>query len=234
METAKELIMKRIIGEVILSDSPGEIMRRWREVFGITQLEVAEKLEISPSVISDYEGGRRKSPGAFFIKRFVSSLIDIDHARGDKVLSQFTFLTKAHSDAILDLYEFVSPLPISAVAKVVDGEFVACENLANKSILGYTVVDSIKAILAMSGADFFQLLGSTTERAIIFTKSTGGRSPMVAVRVTPLKPAAIILHGITRLDTIAIELAKSERIPLIVSRKDSVESLIRSLHTLRT
>ncbi len=95
METAKELIMKRIIGEVILSDNPGEIMRRWREVFGITQLEVAEKLEISPSVISDYEGGRRKSPGALFIKRFVWSLIEIDHARGDKVLSQFTFLDES-------------------------------------------------------------------------------------------------------------------------------------------
>ena len=234
METVKELIMKRIIGEIILSDTPGEIMRRWREVFGITQLEIAEKLGISPSVISDYEGGRRKSPGATFIRRLVMCLIDIDAMSGGRVLKQFSSLVRVSSDAILDLYEFPSPIPLKDVVKMVDGEFLACDYLADKKLLGYTVVDSIRAILTMSGSDFLQLVGTTTERAIIFTKVSTGRSPMVAVRVTPLKPAAVILHGVTHLDRIAVELAKAERIPLILSRKPSVDDLIKSLHTLRS
>ena len=234
METVKELIMKRIIGEIILSNTPGEIMRRWREVFGITQLNIAEKLGISPSVISDYEGGRRKSPGATFIRRFVMCLIDIDAMSGGRVLKQFSSLVRVSSDAILDLYEFPSPIPLKDVVKMVDGEFLACDYLADKKLLGYTVVDSIRAILTMSGSDFLQLVGTTTERAIIFTKVSTGRSPMVAVRVTPLKPAAVILHGVTHLDRIAVELAKAERIPLILSRKPSVDDLIKSLHTLRS
>jgi len=234
VETVKELIMKRIIGEIILSDTPGEIMRRWREVFGITQLEIAEKLGISPSVISDYEGGRRKSPGATFIRRLVMCLIDIDAMSGGRVLKQFSSLVRVSSDAILDLYEFPSPIPLKDVVKMVDGEFLACDYLADKKLLGYTVVDSIRAILTMSGSDFLQLVGTTTERAIIFTKVSTGRSPMVAVRVTPLKPAAVILHGVTHLDRIAVELAKAERIPLILSRKPSVDDLIKSLHTLRS
>jgi putative transcriptional regulator len=234
VEALKELIMKRIIGEIILSNTPGEIMRRWRELFGITQLEMAEKLKISPSVISDYEGGRRKSPGSFFIKKFVVSLIDIDVARGGKVIKQFSSLMRSNSDAILDLYEFSSPMALKDLARELDGEFLACEDLSNKTILGYTVVDSIKAILSMSGSDFFQLLGTTTERAIIFTKTTTGRSPMVAVRVTPLKPAAIILHGVTHLDKIAVELAKAERIPLIISNKPTIDDLVGALHTLHS
>jgi len=233
VETVRELLMKRICGEIIVSNNPGEIMRRWREVFGITQLEISEKLEISPSVISDYEGGRRKNPGATFSRRFVQSLIDIDSTNEGRVLKQFSSLIRTTSDAILDLYEFPSPIPLTDIVKAIDGEFLACDFLANKRVLGYTVVDSIKAILTMSGSDFMQLLGTTSERALIFTKVSTGRSPMVAVRVTPLKPAAVILHGVTHLDNIAVELAKSERLPLILAKKPSVTDLIKSLHTLR-
>lgn len=232
METVKDLLMKRIIGEIVVSNSPGEIMRRWREVFGITQLEMAEKLKISPSVISDYEGGRRKNPGSTFIRRFVYSLIEIDLSNEGRVLKQFSSLVRASSDAILDLYEFPSPMLLKDVVKIVDGEFLACDFLADKKILGYTVVDSIRAILTMSGADFYQLMGTTSERALVFTKVSTGRSPMVAVRVTPLKPAAIILHGVTHLDKIALELAKAERVPLVLSRKPSVDELIKALHSL--
>jgi len=232
METVKDLLQKRIIGEIIVSSSSGEIMRRWREVFGITQLEIAEKLKISPSVISDYEGGRRKNPGAGFIRRFVFSLIEIDSANDGRVLSQFSSLARASSDAILDLYEFPSPMQLKDIAKVIDGEFLAGDFLADKKILGYTVVDSIRAILTMSGSDFLQLMGTTSERALIFTKVSTGRSPMVAIRVTPLKPAAVILHGVTHLDKMAVELAKAERLPLVLSKKSNVDELIKALHSL--
>lgn len=232
LETIKELIMKRIIGEIILSDSPGEIMRRWREVFGITQLEIAQRLEISPSVISDYEGGRRKSPGSVFIKRFVKGLIDLDDSTGGKVIKQFSTIFKPSSDAILDLREFSSPISLKDLMKVIQGEILACDYLSSKKLLGYTVVDSIKAILSMSGSDFLQLIGTTSERAVIFTKTSTGRSPMVAVRVTPLKPAAVVLHGVKKLDKLAIELAKAERIPLVLSKKATIEELLKSLHSL--
>lgn len=224
--------MKRIIGEIILSDLPGEIMRRWREVFGITQLEIAEKLEISPSVISDYEGGRRKSPGSLFIKRFVKGLVDLDESSGGKVINQFSTLFRPSSDAILDLREFSSPITIKDLMKALDGELLTCEYSASKKLLGYTVVDSIKAILSMSGSDFLQLIGTTSERALVFTKTSTGRSPMVAVRVTPLKPAAVVVHKVKKLDKLAVEIAKADRIPLILSKKGTVEELIKSLHSL--
>jgi len=55
-EDAKEQLAKMIAGEVVLSDDPGQTLRKWREIFGVTQTDLAHQLSISPSVVSDYEG----------------------------------------------------------------------------------------------------------------------------------------------------------------------------------
>ena len=69
-----------------------------------------------------------------------------------------------------------------------------------------------------------QLYGRTPDRALIFTKVENGRSPMIAVKIgrfsTDMKPNLVVLHGPnnpTNVDKIAIKIAESERIPLIVS-----------------
>ncbi|MDQ1281413.1 MAG: putative transcriptional regulator, partial [Thermoproteota archaeon] len=92
--------------------------------------------------------------------------------------------------------------------------------------------DSIRAIQTLSGADFHQIFGSTTERALIFTNVTSGRSPMVAVRVNPLKPRIIIIHGPRRIDRLAIQIAEVERVSLILSKIQSVDALLHSLNEL--
>ncbi|OYT57386.1 MAG: transcriptional regulator, partial [Desulfurococcales archaeon ex4484_217_2] len=98
-----------------------------------------------------------------------------------------------------------------------------------KVIYGYTVLDSIKTILSLTGTEFYQLMGMTSERALVFTKVTAGRSPMVAVRTSPIKPAAVVLHGPRKVDELAIRLADIEKIPLILSLHKSVKDIIYSL-----
>ena len=63
MDETPTILAKNIAGEVTLSINPNETLKKWREIFGLTQIEVAKQLGVSPSVISDYEAGRRKSPG---------------------------------------------------------------------------------------------------------------------------------------------------------------------------
>lgn len=94
------------------------------------------------------------------------------------------------------------------------------------------MVDSIRAILEMSSEEFLKLYGWTTERALVFTKVTTGRSPMIAVRVQGLKPAVIVLHGVKRLDELAVKLAERERIPLVVSKASNENELINGLRKL--
>jgi putative transcriptional regulator len=58
---------------------------------------------------------------------------------------------------------------------------------------------------------------------------------MVAIRVFPLKPKAVILYGPKRpdaVDELAKRLSEIERIPLILSTANSVESMIKSLRSL--
>lgn len=237
LEKEKEALAKRIAGEITLSsDPPGKTMRKWREIFGISQTELADYLGVSSSVISDYEGGRRKSPGASTIRKFVEALIEIDEKRGGgNVIRAFskTIEGELPTDAILDIREFAVPVPIRAVVEAVKGEVAANHDFLDRKIYGYTVVDSIRAILEMSSEEFLKLYGWTTERALVFTKVTTGRSPMIAVRVQGgLKPAVIVLHGVKRLDELAVKLAERERIPLVVSKASNESELINGLRKL--
>ncbi|MBP1911724.1 helix-turn-helix domain-containing protein [Thermococcus stetteri] len=234
LEKEKEALAKRIAGEITLSSDPGKTMRKWREIFGISQTELADYLGVSSSVISDYEGGRRKSPGASTIRKFVEALLEIDEKRGGNVIRAFskTIEGELPTDAILDIREFSVPVPIRDVVEAVKGEVTANHDLLDRKIYGYTVVDSIRAILEMSSEEFLKLYGWTTERALVFTKVSTGRSPMIAVRVQGLKPAVIVLHGVKKLDQLAVKLAERERIPLVVSKASSETELINGLRKL--
>ncbi|WP_415281002.1 helix-turn-helix domain-containing protein [Candidatus Nitrososphaera sp. FF02] len=71
-----------IAGSVVLSDNPPQQLKFWRKKFGVKQADLAKKMSITPSVLSDYEKGRRPSPGANFMKRYLQALYQLAHADG--------------------------------------------------------------------------------------------------------------------------------------------------------
>ncbi|MEM3876625.1 MAG: helix-turn-helix domain-containing protein, partial [Candidatus Micrarchaeaceae archaeon] len=78
-------LKERIAGEITLSESPGSTMKKWRELFGISQIDLAKHIKIATSTISDYESNRRLSPGVGVISRFVDALFTIDDTRGGNI-----------------------------------------------------------------------------------------------------------------------------------------------------
>jgi len=226
-------LAKRIAGEIVLSGHPGQTMRKWRGLLSVSQIEMANILDLSPSVISDYETGRRKSPGSGFIKRYVDSLLDIDESRGGEYIRQLSRITLDPSDVFSDIREFMAPVSIQEIVEAVEGDLYNGDDQLEQDVFGYTVVDSVKAIMMLSGLDFYRIFGTTSERALIFTGVSRGRSPMIAVKISPFKPRVIILHGvIEEIDPLAVQLAKHEGIPLVVSRMENVDILIDSLKDL--
>src|SRR5512137_868694 len=166
----REVLARRIAGEIILSSKPGATMRKWRELFAVSQMTLAEKMQLSSSaVISDYESGRRESPGARFIRRFVLSLLQIDEEKGSRFIREFAKLTSSPSMAIIDLREFPIPARVEYLCKAIQGEVVACKEKFVKEVNGYTVVDARKAVETFSGLEYAQLFGASTERALVFT-----------------------------------------------------------------
>jgi putative transcriptional regulator len=124
------------------------------------------------------------------------------------------------------MMEFPRPLSLDELVDVVRGVLLTPEVGGDRLVYGYTLVDSIKAILTLSGIQYSILFGMTPERAIVFTNVQTGRSPMVAVRVSPVKPSVVVIHGPReRVDPLAVEIAKRDNVPLILSLAKSVEEL---------
>jgi putative transcriptional regulator len=206
-------------------------MRKWRELFAISQTSLSENMGLSSSVISDYESGRRKSPGARFIRRFVLSLLQIDEKRGSRFIREFAKLTSSPSMAIVDLREFPIPVRVEYLCKAINGEIVSGQDKYIKEVNGYTVIDSRKAVETYSGSEYAQLFGATTERALIFTNVDLGALPMMIVRVSSSKPRIVVFHK-TIPDTESLRIAEYEQIPLIYSSATSIEQLVKSLRKL--
>ncbi len=226
----RDTLAKRIAGEIVLSAQPGLTMRKWRGLLSVNQIDMANALELSPSVISDYETGRRKSPGSGFIKRYVGSLLDIDVLRGGHYIRQLSRITLDPSDVFSDIREFMAPVSIQEVVEAVDGEVYTGHDQMGQDVFGYTVVDSVKAIMMLSGLDFYRIFGTTSERALVFSGVSRGRSPMIAVKISPFKPRVIILHGLVEeIDPLAVQLARHEGIPLAVSSIPTEDELVAQL-----
>ena len=214
MNPSIDEIVAKIGGNVLLSANPGLMLRSWRERLAIKQSSLAKSMLVSPSVLSDYESGRRASPGIVFVRRYIESLVRLDQEKS-KLLEKLIFT--ADRKEILAMGEFKTPVTASAVLNAISGKALTDVDGLDASLYGYTVLDSINTIYTLSGLDFYRIFGATTERVLIFTKVGMGRSPLVAIRVSQLKPRMVVLHGPKVVDPLAIELAQKDRIVLALS-----------------
>jgi putative transcriptional regulator len=217
-------LKEKIAGEVVLSSHPGRTLRKWREDFGISQRDLARTLETVPSVVSDYESERRASPGAAFIRRYVEALVDCDTQSGGKVSQRLGL--RPHSDGILGMREFSIAIPLKTLADRLQARPNSRVDL-HRDIHGFTLLDAPRAILSIDASRFVEVYGWTTQRALIFANVKYGRSPMVAIRAHPLKPAAVIFSAPGRIDALAIRLSEVENIPLLSTSLGSNQVLER-------
>jgi putative transcriptional regulator len=205
-------LREKIAGEVVLSPHPGRTLRKWREDFGVSQRTLATELATVPSVISDYESERRASPGAAFIRRYVDGLVAIDDREGGRIGKRFGH--PARSEGILALREFAVAVPLRSLAERLGAEAMSRVDPA-RDLHGYTILDAPRAILSIDASRWVEVYGWTTQRALIFANVKYGRSPMVAIRAHPLKPAAVVFAHPGRVDALAVRLSEVENIPLL-------------------
>lgn len=221
---------QKIAGEITLSPDPGKTIRKWREEFGLSQHQLAEAMGVSHSVVSDYESGRRKSPGVNVIRKMVDAFIELDIQNGSPVISRYNPNYKL--DCIISMEEFPGGIPMDRFIESFGGRNLNPDRVLTKSVFGYTVVDSIKAILSLGSEDYLKIYGSNTERALIFTNVHFGRSPMIAVRAHPLTPAMVVYIQPEKTDPLAVKLARLEGIPLVTTDLP-VEEVVKRMEALR-
>ena len=230
MRDPRDELAERIAGEVALSADPGATLRKWREEFDVAQSTLADELEVSASVVSDYESGRRDNPGVGFLRRVVEALLAVDERRGGDRVRQHARVVSAgfDQDVVHDLREYAATVPLTRFYRTIDAEAVVPGRA--DTIAGHTVINSVEAITRLSSEEFYRLYGQSTNRALVFTDITRGESPLVALRVVTPTPSAVVLHGITReeLWEHAPALATADGVSLALTRLP-LESLLEAL-----
>lgn len=225
----RDQVREKIAGEICLSEEPGRTIRKWREQFHISQQELSKHLGVSPSVISDYEAGRRKSPGIATVRKIVDAFLDIDEKGGGQILKQYSLAAK--TDSIISIKEFAVEVLASDLVDKIDGENLTPAIGLDNHIHGFTVIDSVRAITSLNSFDYLKIYGWSSQRALVFTGVRFGRSPMIAIRAHPLKPAMVVYQKPEQVDELAIRLAELENIPLIRTQL-AVTDLVDKLQTL--
>ncbi len=215
----QRLLAEKVAGEITLSQIPGETLKKWRRNFGITQTELSNHLGISPSVISDYENGRRRSPGILIVSKIIDALLAIDVLHGGNVSKTYCAMLSdgGNFNQACCVCEYHEPVKLSDFVEKIDASIVC--GSTDVYIHGYSIIDSMKAIIEFLPDQFHKIYGRSTTRALIFTGVSTGRSPMVAVRVSTFKPVAVILQGLepSKVDGVARKIAEVEQIPLLAT-----------------
>ena len=225
----QEQLTRRMAGEIVVSEKPGETLRKWREIFRLSQKELATLLEVNPSVVCDFEKGRRASPGIMTVKKFVEAMVDYDSSHGGKVVN--TMAGTRTNEAIVDIREFTSGISIETVIEKIEGELLAgSEEIIERPIYGYTMVDSLKAITTFNA--FGEMYGWSNERAVFFSGVHYGRSPMIAVRAHPVKPRMAVYVKPKAVDPLAPKLADMEKVVLVKTDLDE-NTIVERLRYLK-
>ncbi len=223
-------LLSQLAGSIIMSDEPGVAMRRLRQYFNIPQKLLSEKIEVSQSVISDYEGGRRENPGSQFIRRFITALFEIDMERGGSLISELAVRMIDAEPAVIDIKRFPSNISLKRFVRSVSGEILTGEDRRRK-VNGYIVIDNDAMIKNYSGIEYIKLFNDLDGKAVLFMNVRVEASPIITLRFTPTKPDVMVYHGSspTGLD---VQLAEDDGITLIHSRIRSPDDLLKSLRRL--
>jgi len=229
-EEEKALALK-IAGEMVLSDDPSIVMRKWREKFSISQAQLAKKLGLSSSVISDYESGRRNNPGVQFVRRFIQTLFEIDEKNGKNLAHRMLESPSLSEHGILDIGEFPIPVSIRRFNRAVSGQVLTCQDSVRK-VRGYTVIDNDIAVTKLSPWGFLRTFGKNVERALVFTNIRSEKAPMLALRFSLLKPTVLVYHLFAP-GELDVKLAESDSVTLIYSKAKDTKALLRSLRKLQ-
>jgi putative transcriptional regulator len=198
--------------------------------FEIAPGVLSDRLGVSPSVISDYESGRRKSPGTAVVGKIVDSLLTIDEENECRHIQKFSTMlfSNIEDDVIYDIHEYATAVSLNDFSETI-GCTLLCGSM-DQVLFGYTVVNSLNAIMQLSSDEFNRIYGWSTERAVIFTSVSTGKSPMVAIRVTPFKPRCVVLQGIEISDVhpIVEKMAERDRITVMCTMME-IDRIVSTL-----
>lgn len=231
LRTEWSALANKIAGELVFSADVGKSIQKWRTNLRISQRELAGRMKIGPSVVSDYESGRRKSPGARMIRKIVECmlLIDFEKRQALSLAGAMPLSESAIDENIITLVPFSGPKSVEEVARNTEGSIVAGEKSKKTVSDGCVVIDSLgKENLSFS--DLRKICDSCHGKASVFTKPSDGCSVIITSKIVGIYPSCVIFYGVKdliELSSIALSIADSEGIPVIISSIQSKDLFLK-------
>jgi|SRR5690349_9193246 len=96
--TTDEGLRRRMAADLVTAEVFGPELKRWRQAFHVSQGELAYHLGVQPSVVSDYEGGRRPNPGVQTVRQLIDGLLRMDAQKGGTVNERQDATARAAED----------------------------------------------------------------------------------------------------------------------------------------
>jgi putative transcriptional regulator len=164
------------------------------------------------------------------------ALLALDERNGGQTITAYVRLmdvSLVDLNIVLAMSDFHTPMTLDDFCKRLKCTIETGKELLKREIFGYTLVDVERAVKELSSEAFLKLFGATTERCLIFTKVNTGRAPMIAIKSQEFKPTLVVLHGVGKVDRLALELSEQMRIPLAISKIGSIDALVRELRNIK-
>lgn len=154
-----EFLKKEIAGELIISNSLGNTLKKWQNIFEVNQKTLAKNMNISNTMLSDYQNGRRLNPNIKLISNFINSLIEYDLKHKGKILKK---LIEPKQEQNFETKEFKKGIKIKFIEK---SDKIKHTNIKNNNeiIYGITYLDE-NDLPDFDSKDFQKVFGKTNRR----------------------------------------------------------------------
>jgi len=228
----KDAILKlkqEIAGEICIAENSGNALKKWQNIFEVSQISLARQMKLTGSTISDYENGRRNNPCINFVQRFVNALIDLDLKRKAQIIKKLIVLPQ---EQLFETKEFKKGIKIKHTDGLKDLEQINSKN-PNDFIFGITFLDALN-ISEFESSDLQKIYGKTNKRIIYIQNASNFLAIHLFLKAlklaTNLNPGIIILE--TSLDnTDEILKVLDINVPIYISTKpkDDIKGYIKDL-----
>jgi putative transcriptional regulator len=228
----KDAILKlkqEIAGEICISGNSGNTLKKWQNIFEISQISLARQMKLTGSTISDYENGRRNNPSINFVQRFVNALIDIDLKRKAQIIKKLITLP---IEQVVETKEFKKGIKVKHTDGLKDLEQINLKN-PNELVFGITYLDAF-SIPEFESNDLQKIFGKTNKRILYIQNAHNTLAIHLFLKslklATNMNPGVLVLEtALENKDEILKTLDINVPIYISTKLKDEIKQITKDL-----
>ncbi len=222
-------LKQEIAGEIAVASNVSNVLKKWQNIFEISQKTLAREMKITSSTLSDYENERRQNPSIQFVLKFVNALINTDAKHNAHILKKLISVQSLNG---FETKEFKKAIKIRHTEGLKEFVQINTKN-PNEPMYGITIIEQ-EYLQNTEFQDTGKLFGKTNKRIFYFCSARN------------LELIAMFLHALKSIasqnpSAIVLELSEAEKencqkiidtnLPLFITQKtkEEIKTIVKDL-----